>query len=106
MTLLSVSRGAFVQRKNFQRLELSSRFLSSLFQNAGNPNGQQHAQHEQQQHPVHPLLLRIETPEDMHDLGALLSQITSKRGDVLLLDGDLIKQNEQSTKQTITAGVL
>ena len=37
----------------------------------------------------HQLLLHIETPDDMHDLGALLSQIATKRGDVLLLDGDL-----------------
>ena len=35
------------------------------------------------------LSLYIETPDDMHDLGALLSQIATQRGDVLLLDGDL-----------------
>ena len=37
----------------------------------------------------HQLSLLIETPDDMHDLGALLSQIATKRGDILLLDGDL-----------------
>jgi predicted ATPase len=35
------------------------------------------------------LSLYIERPEDMHDLGAVLSQIATQRGDVLLLDGDL-----------------
>ena len=35
------------------------------------------------------LSLYIESPEDMLDLGAILSQIANQRGDVLLLDGDL-----------------
>lgn len=35
------------------------------------------------------LKLTIPTPEDMEDLGALLSQISNFPGDTLLLDGDL-----------------
>ena len=92
--LLSKTRtiSSFQQRLNHQRISITAAASTTTTTSSSSkaclqlPNNNNSAHNEQQQQQLH---LLIETPDDMHDLGALLSQIATKRGDVLLLDGDL-----------------